>query len=220
MAARAKPTVATTRPAVDGESEHRAVSVRFGSNHGDDDRELRPARVPATPKVLRGARSVMTHQAPADHQSHCDQPNHEKAHISEREDDDSDVRSTAHPSEAKAKERSRQPTVRAPCSTLQANPENTAGASVHGPYEIPIVRRIAARLRPPAGGDFPSSGRAGRTAKVPAPRAARSAADLRTSLGRAGTGTRAPDSHQGLDDQVARPACVSATRRGSGSTGG
>ncbi len=48
------------------------------------------------------------------------------------------VRSTAHPSEAKARERSRQPTVRAPCSTLQANPENAARASVHGPYEIPI----------------------------------------------------------------------------------
>ncbi len=73
----------------DGESEHRAVSVRFGSNHGDDDEygaheSARNANGPA--------RCSLGDDPPGsgDHQSDCDQPNHEKSHIPQGKDEDSD----------------------------------------------------------------------------------------------------------------------------------
>ena len=72
-----------------GESEHRAVSVRFGSNYGDDDENCahesgRNAQGPARCSLGDGP------PGSGNHQSHCDQPNQEKHHISQGEDDDSD----------------------------------------------------------------------------------------------------------------------------------
>ena len=66
---------------------------------------------PATPKVLRGARSVMTHQAPLTTSATPINPMTKKPTLRTAKTTTATTRSAAHPSEANARARSRQPTV-------------------------------------------------------------------------------------------------------------
>ena len=174
----------------DHDREHRAVSMRFGPDHGADNEHGAESRAGDTDNSA-GCPLGDDPPGAGDDQRHADQSNHEKAQVADREDhdrhDEQDARGErCHGKGPLAPADLVRPPFHASSEAEQARPRK-------GPSSLrpaPVVEDVAGR---PA---------------------------VSTCPGRAGIGTGAPGSRPRVDDQGARPACASATGRGSGSAGG